>query len=103
MQLCAQAMCLEEMYKTNIEEGDIFYVSSHKRHTVLLTEELRQKTKDIIKAIQKIRSEYFVPPAEYGAKCKKCSLAELCMPKMKKTAAAYCKRLEEEAMEVEFT
>lgn len=103
MQLCAQAMCLEEMYKTNIEEGDIFYVSSHKRHTVLLTEELRQKTKDIIKAIQKIRSEYCVPPAEYGAKCKKCSLAELCMPKMKKTAAAYCKRLEEEAMEVEFT
>ena len=103
MQLCAQAMCLEEMYKTNIEEGDIFYVSSHKRHTVLLTEELRQKTKDIIKALQKICSEYSVPPAEYGVKCKKCSLAELCMPKMKKTAAAYCKRLEEEAMEVEFT
>ena len=103
MQLCAQAMCLEEMYKTNIEDGDIFYVSSHKRHTVLFTEELRQKTKDIIKALQKIRSEYSVPPAEYGAKCKKCSLAELCMPKMKKTAAAYCKRLEEEAMEVEFT
>ena len=103
MQLCAQAMCLEEMYKTNIEEGDIFYVSSHKRHTVLLTEELRQKTKDIIKALQKICSEYSVPPAEYGVKCKKCSLAELCMPKMKKTAAAYCKRLEEEAMEVGFT
>lgn len=103
MQLCAQAMCLEEMYKTNIENGDIFYVSSHKRHTVLFTEELRQKTKDIIKVLQKIRSEYSVPPAEYGAKCKKCSLAELCMPKMKKTAAAYCKRLEEEAMEVEFT
>lgn len=103
MQLCAQAMCLEEMYKTNIEEGDIFYVSSHKRHTVLLTEELRQKTKDIIKALQKICSEYSVPPAEYGVKCKKCSLAELCMPKMKKTATAYCKRLEEEAMEVEFT
>ena len=39
MQLCAQAMCLEEMYKTNIEDGDIFYVSSHKRHTVLFTEE----------------------------------------------------------------
>ena len=103
MQLCAQAMCLEEMYKTNIEDGDIFYVSSHKRHTVLFTEELRQKTKDIIKALQKICSEYSVPPAEYGAKCKKCSLAELCMPKMKKTATAYCKRLEEEAMEVEFT
>lgn len=103
MQLCAQAMCLEEMYKTNIEDGDIFYVSSHKRHTVLFTEELRQKTKDIIKALQKIRSEYSVPLAEYGVKCKKCSLAELCMPKMKKTAAAYCKRLEEEAMEVEFT
>ena len=103
MQLCAQAMCLEEMYKTNIEDGDIFYVSSHKRHTVLFTEELRQKTKDIIKALQKIRSEYSVPLAEYGVKCKKCSSAELCMPKMKKTAAAYCKRLEEEAMEVEFT
>ena len=103
MQLCAQAMCLEEMYKTNIEDGDIFYVSSHKRHTVLFTEELRKKTKDIIKALQKIRSEYSVPPAEYGAKCKKCSLAELCMPKMKKTAATYCKRLEEEAMEVECT
>lgn len=103
MQLCAQAMCLEEMHKTEIKEGDIFYVSSHKRHTVLFTEELRQKTKSIIRALQKIRSEYSVPPAEYGAKCKKCSLAELCMPKMKKTAAAYCKRLEEEAMEVEFT
>lgn len=103
MQLCAQAICLEEMYDTKIEEGDIFYTSSHKRHTVLFSEELRKKTKDLIKTLQMIRSEFIVPSAEYGPKCQKCSMAELCMPKMKKTAAAYCKQLEKEAQEVDIT
>lgn len=43
LQLCAQAMCLEEMYQTSICEGALFYISSHRRFPVKLTEELRER------------------------------------------------------------
>lgn len=101
IQLCAQAMCLEEMYETSILEGDIFYTSSHRRFTVALSKELRKKTEEIIKSLWEIRTKYLVPPPEYGPKCKKCSMAGICQPKMKKSAAGYCSTMVKEAQEVE--
>lgn len=101
IQLCAQAMCLEEMYQTSIEEGDIFYVSSHRRYVVQFTDELRQKTAELIEKLKTIQTEYRLPLAHYGAKCKKCSLKEICMPKIKRSANEYCNQMIREAMEVE--
>ncbi len=97
MQLCAQAMCLEEMYQTNIPEAALFYTSSHRRYPVRLTEELREKTRSMIETLWDIRETYRIPKAEYSAKCKKCSVRELCMPKTKRSAGSYCSRLAQEA------
>ena len=89
IQLCAEAMCLEEMYQTNIPEGEIFFISSHKRLRVEPTE------------LRRIRETFIIPEAKYGSKCKKCSLLEYCMPKVKKSASEYCKKLKLEAEEGE--
>lgn len=101
IQLCAQAMCLEEMYDTVIREGAIFYISSHRRKAVEFTTELREKVCDIVEKIESFRRSFSIPPALPGPKCKRCSLRELCLPEAKRSAAEYCKKLERDAMEVE--
>lgn len=99
IQLCAQAMCLEEMFATKIDKGAIFYISSHKRFEVELSDTLRHRVKDIIDQINAFKKDFSVPLAEYGAKCVKCSLAELCMPKTKPSANKYCTELKQAAKE----
>lgn len=101
IQLCAQAMCLEEMYHTHIPEGALFYISSHRRYPVPLHDELREKVKQTISVMDDIRKQFRIPPAEYGAKCKRCSIRELCMPEIQASAADYCKQLERQAREVD--
>lgn len=97
IQLCAQAMCLEEMFRTDIPEGGIFFISSHRRMSVSLDDTLRTKTRKAAETLHRIRQELLVPQAEYGAKCKRCSLRELCMPKVRASARNYCRALEREA------
>lgn len=97
IQLCAQAMCLEEMFHTDIPEGGIFFISSHRRLSVSLDDTLRTKTRKAAETLHRIRQELLVPQAEYGAKCKRCSLRELCMPKVRASARNYCRTLEREA------
>ena len=100
IQLCAQAMCLEEMYDTYIPEGAIFYISSHRRKIVEFTDTLREQVRDIVRKLEDIRRNYIVPPAVSGPKCKRCSLREMCLPDVVQSAAKYCDKLEKEAMEV---
>ena len=100
LQLCAQAMCLEEMFQTEILEGALYYTSSHRRYPVKLTGELRQKVIDMVEKLRRIRESNVLPKAEYGPKCKKCSLREQCLPRLTRTAAAYCLKVEQEAREV---
>lgn len=97
--LCAQAMCLEEMYETSIPEGAVFYTSSHRRCIVPLGEDLRRKVRLTVQKLRHIQEHFELPPAEYGRKCLKCSLREICMPKTRRSAAAYCRQLESEARE----
>lgn len=99
IQLCAQAICLEEMYHTQIDQGAIFYISSHRRQEVLFTEKLRQAVADTAEKLHGIRSGFSVPAAEYSKKCIKCSLKDYCMPKIKRSAKSYCKALYSEAKE----
>ncbi len=99
MQLCAQAMCLEEMYHTHIPEGAIFYTSSHHRQPVTLDEALRERVRETVRVLWDIRDSFRTPPAEPGPKCTKCSLRELCMPKLSRSAKAYCEQLIREAGE----
>lgn len=101
LQLCAQAMCLEEMYGTAIPEGAIFYISSHRRKTVEFTDALRERVRETIRQLEDIRRSYSIPPAIAGPKCKRCSLRELCLPDAARSAKKYCDKLAKEAMEVD--
>lgn len=101
IQLCAQAMCLEEMYHTTIPEGAIFYLSSHRRQTVVLDEPLRQLVRETAKELHRIRKALAIPAARHSEKCRRCSLLEYCMPDVRQSARAYCQQLAEEAKEME--
>lgn len=101
MQLCVQAMCLEEMFHTRIPEGAIYYITSHRRYPVPLTEELRGLVKETIGKIESFRRSFTIPPAECGAKCRACSLREHCQPDVQQSALGYCTQLRKEAMEEE--
>jgi CRISPR-associated exonuclease Cas4 len=94
-------MCLEEMYHTQISEGAVFYISSHRRQAVSLDAALRQKVQATISDIERIRMSHWVPPAEYGPKCSRCSIREFCMPELQTSALDYCRNLEKEAKKVE--
>lgn len=97
IQLCAQAICLEEMFGTSIPEGALFFISSHRRLPVVLDDALRSQTRALAHQLHRIRDTLSVPAAEYSARCRRCSLLELCMPKVKTSAADYCRQLRQAA------
>ena len=97
IQLCAQAMCMEEMFHTTIPEGALFFISSHRRMVVPLDTALRSRTEELAQELHQIRTELTVPPAVYSSKCRRCSLNELCMPKVKASAESYLQQLRREA------
>lgn len=101
IQLCAEAMCLEEMYQTKISEGAIFYISSHKRQRVLFGEDLRSLVKETANSLRAIRTGLFIPPPQMGPKCSRCSLKEYCLPDLKRSAEAFCRKLADEAKEIQ--
>ena len=99
IQLCAQAMCLEEMFRTRIPEGAIYYITSHRRYSVPLTPQLRELVGKTIRQIDALRRSFSVPPAEPGAKCRACSIREHCLPGVQRSAVSYCTQLRREATE----
>lgn len=80
VQLCAQAVCLEEMLHTRIEEGDIFYGRTHRRATVRFDDALRTLTANTAAALHQLIASGETPPPVNDKRCRSCSLAELCMP-----------------------
>lgn len=102
MQLCAQAMCLEEQFGGTISAGAIFFIDAHRRDEVTLTPELRKATADTAKAVALLVTRQLLPQAKYSAKCKKCSLQDECAPKLKHSAAAYCQTLWNTILEENF-
>jgi CRISPR-associated exonuclease Cas4 len=81
VQLCAQAICLEEMLNTSVPEGAIFYGKNKRRHQVIFGEVLRDLTKKTSQRIHEMFESAITPAAEYGKKCKSCSLYESCLPR----------------------
>jgi len=80
LQLCAQAICLEEMTGRAVPKGAIFYHSSRRRREVDLTQSLRQEVEQAVIAIRKMMAEKMLPPPVNDARCRHCSLKESCMP-----------------------
>lgn len=81
VQLCAQAICLEEMMNVDVPEGALFYGQTRHRHDVRFDSALRAVTEDAAKKVHELIESGITPKAEYSRKCKKCSLLNLCMPK----------------------
>ena len=80
VQICAQALCLEEMLGVQIETGQLFYGTRQRRTEVKIDEELRQLTRSKIHRLREMIAARETPTATRMPKCEKCSLLELCMP-----------------------
>ena len=81
VQLCAQALCLEEMLDVEIPTGALFYGQRRRRKTIDLDVELRQLTESVAERVHKLFQSGVTPLAEYSKKCEQCSLLQACMPK----------------------
>lgn len=81
VQLCAQALCLDEMLGIHVKRGAFFYGRIRRRVVVEIDDGLRAQTESIISAVREIVSKKSVPAARYMEKCKRCSLESVCMPK----------------------
>lgn len=83
VQLCAQALCLEEMTGHAVPEGALFYAQTRRRVVVAFDEELRRLTKETALALRDVVASGRTPPARYDKrKCGACSLLDLCRPQI---------------------
>ena len=89
LQVCAQALCLEEMTGKHISVGYIYYAHSHQRQLVEINQELRSRTINTIQAVQNLLTTGAMPPANYTPKCKGCSLYSRCLPQANKKITYY--------------
>ena len=82
VQLCAQVLCLEEMFGIAIDSGQFYYLQEHRRTNELIDKPLREKVVALIERIMKIRETGETVTADYEKrKCDNCSMIDLCMPK----------------------
>jgi len=81
VQLCAQALCLEEMFGRPIECGTIFHAASKRRREVAFTLELRALVERSLAELRSLIDAQRVPPAVFKPACEECSLYEICLPK----------------------
>jgi CRISPR-associated exonuclease Cas4 len=80
LQVCAQALCLEEMMDKKINTGYVYYAQSHQRQTVDITPELREQTIDTINAVSYLLETGAMPKPIYSTRCKGCSFYSRCLP-----------------------
>ncbi|WP_088888933.1 CRISPR-associated protein Cas4 [Leptolyngbya ohadii] len=81
LQVCAQALCLEEMTGQPVTTGYLYYAQSHQRQPVELSADLRQRTIETIAAVTDLLETGRMPPAVYSSRCQGCSLYSQCLPK----------------------
>jgi CRISPR-associated exonuclease Cas4 len=80
IQLCAQALCLEEMFETTVPSGAIYHARSGRRRPVEFDGELRAETLTVVHAVRVLLQETSLPSAPNDARCRDCSLEGLCLP-----------------------
>ena len=84
LQLCAQAICLEEMFQTSISEGFLFYGENRRRSHVEFSDELRQNVRKMTKEMHEMFRRGYTPSVKPTKRCRACSLENLCIPKLQK-------------------
>lgn len=85
MQLCAQAMCLEEMLCCQIAQGALYYGETRRRRAVTFTPELRQQVETCLSEMHELFARGYTPKVKPKKGCAACSLKELCLPKLMRT------------------
>lgn len=80
VQLCAQAMCLEEMLGTEVPRGALFYGEPRRRSDVVFDDALRERTRATASAVHALFASGVTPPPPAGAPCRACSLRPACRP-----------------------
>ena len=98
LQLCGQAMCLEEMLCCDIPDGALYYGEIRRRVPVSFTEELRCHVRELLAQMHDLYRRGYTPKVKTSKSCNACSLKELCLPKLMKSrsVAAYLKDAMEE-------
>lgn len=96
VQVCAQALCLEDMLGRAVDQACLYFGKTRQRLPVELNESLRQRTLHAIDQLHKLIAVGKTPAANFGAKCRRCSLYGLCLPKSirpRATASRYVSSL----------
>ncbi|NWG08678.1 MAG: CRISPR-associated protein Cas4 [Chloroflexi bacterium] len=93
-QLCAQAMCLEEMLSTQIPRGYLYYAQTRHREEVELTPALRQLVREMSAEMHNYFSRGYTPKVKPHKGCRSCSLAEICLPTLQENVIAASKYIQ---------
>lgn len=98
LQLCGQAMCLEEMLCCDIPEGALYYGEIRHRERVFFSDELRRQVRELLAQMHELYRRGYTPKVKPTKSCNACSLKELCLPRLMKTRSvtAYLKDAMEE-------
>lgn len=88
LQLCCQAMCLEEMLCCAIPEGALFYGQTRRRENISFTEELRETVRAMLREMHEYARRGYTPKVKTGAHCRACSLKDICLPILSKNISA---------------
>ena len=86
-QLPAQAMCLEEMFSTQVLEGAIFYGETRRRERIEITEEFREEVRSMFQEMHNYYARKYTPRVKYSKSCNACSLKDICLPKLGKAVS----------------
>lgn len=89
VQLCAQGMCLEEMFGVRVPAGALFYKASRRRLEVPFTLELRAEVERIVAGVRRLLEQDQLPSPVADARCPHCSLIDTCMPYVGSAMAAH--------------
>ena len=90
-QLCAQAICLEEMLSLNIPRGYLYYGETRHRVEIEFTAELRTLVKDMADEMHNYFSRRYTPKVKTSKACRSCSLADICLPVLQEKVIAASK------------
>ncbi len=84
IQLCAQAMCLEEILGVEIGEGAIYHIKSRRRRKVVIDDVLRKRMRETVQVVRDMIGSQTVPAPVFGRHCEQCSMQYICMPDVRK-------------------
>ena len=89
LQVCAQALCLEEMTGQSVTTGYVYYAHSHQRQPVEISAQLREDAIATIQSVTTLLQTGQMPPPNYTQRCKGCSLSSQCLPQVVNKVGRY--------------